>query len=147
MNLNRLKDYQSERRNYHAKQQTTGLSALKFGTCSIREVYHSIKNQLGIDHPLIKQPYWRDFFTYIALHFPYVFGKAFHQKYDKIIWDDNKTAFKIWCNGITGFPIVDAGMRQLNKTGFMPNRLRMIIASFLTKDLHIDWRCGKKYFA
>jgi deoxyribodipyrimidine photo-lyase len=148
MDLNRFKDYQSERRNYPAKQQTTGLSAhIKFGTCSIREVYHSIKNQLGIDHLLIKQLYWRDFFTYIAHHFPYIFGKAFHQKYDRIKWDDNKTAFKIWCNGITGFPIVDAGMRQLNKTGFMPNRLRMIVASFLTKDLHIDWRCGEKYFA
>ena len=148
MNLNRFKDYQSERRYYPAKQQTTGLSAhIKFGTCSIREVYHSIKNQLGIDHLLIKQLYWRDFFTYIAHHFPYVFGKAFHQKYDKIKWDNNKTAFKIWCNGLTGFPIVDAGMRQLNKTGFMPNRLRMIVASFLTKDLHIDWRYGEKYFA
>ena len=148
MNLNRFKDYQSEKRYYPAKQQTTGLSAhIKFGTCSIREVYHSIKNQLGIDHLLIKQLYWRDFFTYIAHHFPYVFGKSFHQKYDKIKWDNNKTAFKIWCNGITGFPIVDAGMRQLNKTGFMPNRLRMIVASFLTKDLHIDWRYGEKYFA
>jgi deoxyribodipyrimidine photo-lyase len=148
MNLNRFKDYQLEKRYYPAKQQTTGLSAhIKFGTCSIREVYHSIKNQLGIDHLLIKQLYWRDFFTYIAHHFPYVFGKAFHQKYDKIKWDNNKTAFKIWCNGLTGFPIVDAGMRQLNKTGFMPNRLRMIVASFLTKDLHIDWRYGEKYFA
>jgi deoxyribodipyrimidine photo-lyase len=147
MNLNRFKDYPSER-DYPAKQQTTGLSAhIKFGTCSIREVYHSIKNQLGIDHLLIKQLYWRDFFTYIAHHFPYIFGKAFHQKYDKIKWDNNKTAFKIWCDGITGFPIVDAGMRQLNKTGFMSNRLRMIVASFLTKDLHIDWRCGEKYFA
>jgi deoxyribodipyrimidine photo-lyase len=148
MNLNRFKDYQSEKRYYPAKQQTTGLSAhIKFGTCSIREVYHSIKNQLGMDHLLIKQLYWRDFFTYIAHHFPYVFGKAFHQKYDKIKWDNNKAAFKLWCNGLTGFPIVDAGMRQLNKTGFMPNRLRMIVASFLTKDLHIDWRYGEKYFA
>lgn len=127
---------------------TSNLSAhLKFGTCSIREIYHNIFNELGIEHPLIRQLYWRDFFIYIAYHFPYVFKHAFQKKYDKLKWENNKYKFQAWCDGNTGFPIIDAGMRQLNETGFMHNRIRMIVASFLTKDLHIDWRWGEKYFA
>ena len=91
--------------------------------------------------------YWRDFFTHIAFHFPHVFGTAFHEKFQKIIWPFNQKKFTAWCEGETGFPIVDAGMRELNATGYMHNRVRMIVGSFLTKDLHIDWRLGEKYFA
>jgi deoxyribodipyrimidine photo-lyase len=127
---------------------TTHLSAHnKFGTVSIREVYHVIANNLGKEHPLIRQLYWRDFFTHIAYHSPFVFGSAYHKKYNNLSWRNTKKEFAAWCEGKTGFPIVDAGMRQLNKTGFMHNRVRMITASFLVKDLHIDWQWGEQYFA
>lgn len=127
---------------------TTLLSAHhKFGTVSIRETYLALKEQLGPQHPLIRQLYWRDFFTYVAYNAPFVFGNAFKEKYNNIVWENDKKKFKAWCEGKTGFPIVDAGMRQLNKTGFMHNRVRMIVGSFLVKDLHIDWRWGEKYFA
>jgi deoxyribodipyrimidine photo-lyase len=128
--------------------KTTHLSAHnKFGTVSIREVFHKIARELGPEHQLIREIYWRDFFTYIGYHFPHVFGKSFHQQFDQIKWNNKDEIFEKWTNGQTGFPIVDAGMRELNKTGFMHNRVRMIVASFLTKDLHIDWRKGEKYFA
>lgn len=127
---------------------TTHLSAhLKFGTISVREAYAAIVKKLGKSHPLLRQLYWRDFFTYVAYHSPFVFGHAFHEKYDKLKWSYSKKRFEAWCMGQTGFPIVDAGMRELNSTGFMHNRVRMIVASFLTKDLHIDWKWGEKYFA
>ncbi len=127
---------------------TTHLSAhLKFGTLSIREVYHTFIKELGYEHPLIRQLYWRDFFYHVAYHSPFVFGHAFQKKYDSLAWKNNEDDFRKWCDGLTGFPIVDAGMRELNKTGFMHNRVRMIVASFLTKDLHIDWRWGERYFA
>ena len=146
-NLEKYANYELDS-DYPAKRATTGLAAHnKFGTCSIREVYFAIKDKLGVDHPLIRQLYWRDFFTYVAYHFPHVFGKSFYQKYDKIKWSNDLEKFKAWCEGRTGFPIVDAGMRELNTTGYMNNRLRMIVASFLVKDLHIDWRWGEKYFA
>jgi deoxyribodipyrimidine photo-lyase len=126
---------------------TTHLSAhLKFGTVSPQQVIHSIKEHKA-DTTLIRQLYWRDFYTHIAFHFPHVFGKAFNQNYQKVSWSHNKKAFEQWCNGQTGFPIVDAGMRQLNTTGYMHNRVRMIVCSFLTKNLHIDWQWGEKYFA
>lgn len=127
---------------------TTKLSAhLKFGTVSVREVYNAIAKQLGKQHELIRQLYWRDFFTQIVFFFPHVFGSAFHAKYNKISWSKNKKEFERWCSGTTGFPIVDAGMRELQATGFMHNRVRMIAASFLIKDLHIDWQQGEHYFA
>lgn len=130
--------------------QTTLLSAhLKFGTISVREAYHQFFDTLGhtaIDG-LMKQLYWRDFWYHIAYFWPEVFGHAFQEQYEHIDWNNNSTLFHRWCEGNTGFPIVDAGMRQLNKTGFMHNRVRMIVASFLTKDLHIDWRKGEHYFA
>jgi deoxyribodipyrimidine photo-lyase len=145
--IDSCKDYPREK-DYPAKEQTTGLSAHnKFGTCSIREVYHTIKEKLGNDTPLLKQLYWRDFFTYIAHHYPHVFRHPFQRKYTKMKWKNDTNRFKLWCNGKTGFPIVDAGMRQLNTTGFMHNRVRLIVASFLTKDLHIDWKWGERYFA
>ena len=87
------------------------------------------------------------FFSYILFHFPHAQKTSFRQKFQKIPWSKSEEYFKKWSEGKTGFPIVDAGMRQLNETGFMHNRVRMIVASFLTKDLHIDWRLGEKYFA
>jgi len=128
--------------------ETTGLSAHhKFGTVSIREVYHSIVRILGPDSLLLKQLYWRDFFTHLAFHYPHVFNGAFNPAYDHLTWNTDEQSFAAWCNGMTGFPIVDAGMHQLNWTGFMHNRVRMIVASFLIKDMHISWELGERYFA
>lgn len=134
---------------------TTLLSAyLKFGCISIRETYYAIKDTYGLKCDLIKQLYWKDFYANITYHYPYVLqgmikneNKSFNDKFDNIKWLFDQNKFDRWCKGKTGFPIVDAGMRQLNETGFMHNRLRMITASFLIKDLHIDWRKGEKYFA
>ncbi len=127
---------------------TTHLSAhLKFGTLSARTVYYALSKALGKAHPLIRQLYWRDFFTQVAYYSPFVFGQAFHAKYNALAWSKNEKHFDAWCTGNTGFPIVDAGMRELTTTGFMHNRVRMIVASFLTKDLHIDWRKGEEFFA
>ncbi|NOT85848.1 MAG: deoxyribodipyrimidine photo-lyase [Methylococcaceae bacterium] len=135
-------------RDFPALNATTRLSAhLKFGTCSVREIYYAIFTQLGSEHPLLRQLYWRDFFTHIAYHFPEVFGRAFLAKFAHLPWDNDLTYFQAWTEGKTGFPIVDAGMRELNVTGFMHNRVRMIVASFLVKDLHISWRWGERYFA
>ncbi|MHA2357606.1 MAG: cryptochrome/photolyase family protein, partial [Candidatus Heimdallarchaeaceae archaeon] len=135
-NLKKYRNYEYER-DFPILNKTTHLSAyLKFGTCSVREVYHQIITQLGSDHPLIRQLYWRDFFTQVGYFFPRVYRKSFRKKYDKIKWIENEKIFQAWCDGKTGFPIVDAGMRELNKTGYMHNRVRMIVASFLTKDLH-----------
>ena len=127
---------------------TSHLSAhLKFGTISPREAYYAIIEHLGRKHPLVRQLYWRDFFTHIGYHKPKVFGHPYHEKYSHLTWNNDKKLFKAWCEGKTGFPIVDAGMRELHTTGFMHNRVRMIVASFLVKDLHINWLWGEKYFA
>ncbi len=145
--LSRFSAYELER-NYPSQDATTHLSAhLKFTTVSAREVYHATQKTLGSHHPLARSLYWRDFFSSIALHFPYVFKGAFHAKFNHLAWEKNPTHFKHWCEGTTGFPIVDAGMRELNATGFMHNRARMIVGSFLVKDLHINWQMGEKYFA
>ena len=126
---------------------------LKFGICSIREVYSTIQKELGFNHPLLRQLYWRDFYGYIGFHFPFVFTSPFQGRYRRksktnvIQWKNDPKEFELWCNGKTGFPIVDAGMRELNETGYMHNRVRLITASFLVKDLHIDWRYGERYFA
>jgi deoxyribodipyrimidine photo-lyase len=135
-------------RDLPGKYGTTRLSPyLKVGLCSIREAYAAIKKQLGGDHPLIRQLYWRDFYTHIAYHFPHVFTKAFKPRFEQINWNYDKGLFQTWCEGRTGFPIVDAGIRELVASGWMHNRVRMIVASFLTKDLHIDWRWGERFFA
>lgn len=111
---------------------TTNLSAyLKFGCISVREVYYAIAKKLGPCHPLLRQLYWRDFFTHVAYNSPFVFGQPFHEKFARLKWSASQKMFKAWCDGKTGFPIVDAGMRQLNETGFMHNRVRMIVGSFL----------------
>jgi deoxyribodipyrimidine photo-lyase len=135
-------------RNFPAIKGTSLLSAhLKFGTLSIRETYHKIKAEFSEESTLINELFWRDFFTHIVFHFPHVFGQPFNNKYCRIAWINNEEKFKQWYNGQTGFPIVDAGMRELVTTGYMHNRVRMIVASFLTKDLHIDWRWGERFFA
>lgn len=145
-NIDEFKNYQKTRDFPFLK--TTGLSAHnKFGTISIRKIFQTIESNLGSSHMLLKQLYWRDFFTHIAYHFPHVFGNSFHEKFQNIPWSYDKENLETWCNGLTGFPIVDAGIRQLNTTGWMHNRVRMIAASFLTKNLHIDWQLGEKYFA
>jgi deoxyribodipyrimidine photo-lyase len=135
-------------RDFPFQDATTHLSAhLKFTTCSPREIYYAAVSHFGKKADLVRSLYWRDFFTSIAWHFPHVFKGAFRAKFNKISWSYDKKAFKRWCDGKTGCPIVDAGMREMNQTGFMHNRVRMIAASFLVKDLHIDWRWGEKYFA
>jgi len=125
-------------------KQTTQLSAfIKFGCVSIREVYKTLRSKTDI----IRQLIWRDFYANILYSFPRVLGHTLKPNYDKIHWHHNKTWFEKWCKGETGFPIVDAGMRQLNATGYMHNRARLIVASFLVKNLLIDWREGEEYFA
>jgi deoxyribodipyrimidine photo-lyase len=146
-NIHKFKDYNTHRDflNYN----TTHLSAyLHFTTVSIREVYYNIIKKLSIDNNLINELHWRDFYTNITFYFPHVLkGSSFKLYYDKIKWSNDIDKFNLWCNGLTGFPIVDAAMNQLNITGYMHNRCRMIVASFLCKDLLIDWRWGEKYFA
>lgn len=146
-NINQFNDYKKTR-DYPYLDKTTRLSAhIRFGTISIREVYHSIKNNLKEDHILIGEIYWREFFTHVLHYYPNSKFKTFKKKFEKIQWSQNRQNYLRWCKGETGFPIVDAGMRQLNETGFMHNRVRMIVASFLTKDLHINWKWGERYFA
>ena len=137
-----------ELRDVPAAQQTTDLSAhLRFGTCSIREAYKTMDSTPQSGNALKRQLYWRDFYTQIAFNFPHVYKKAFKPKYDYVPWDENAAKLQQWKEGRTGFPVVDAGMRQLRETGQMHNRVRMIVASFLTKNLHIDWRQGEEHFA
>lgn len=145
--IEKFKNYK-ENRDFPYLDSTTKLSPhIKFGNCSIREIYYKILDHFGNSHPLIRQLYWRDFFTHIGYHFPHVFKNPFKVKFQKVKWIYNQDKFLAWCNGMTGFPIVDAGMRQLNSTGNMHNRVRMITASFLVKDLHINWMQGERYFA
>ena len=142
-----LKNYDTDR-NLPAKVGTTYLSAHhKFGTLSIRETYQHVAEVFNRHHTLITELYWRDFFTHIGFNFPHVFDGAFHKKYDAISWRVNEKKLQAWRNGETGFPIIDAGMRQLNQTGFLHNRVRMIVASFICKDLHQNWQLGEQYFA
>ncbi len=134
-----------EQRDIPSIQGTSRLSVhLRFGTISIRELADEAG---GLNETFLNELIWRDFYHMILWHFPRVVGNAFKPEYDKIKWRNNEKEFDAWCNGQTGYPIVDAGMRELNKTGFMHNRVRMIVASFLTKHLLIDWRWGEAYFA
>ncbi len=132
-------------RDFPALQRTTQLGiALRFGTISIRKcVAFALKSNQTWLNELI----WREFFMQILYHFPKVVSQSFKAKYDSIKWRNDETEFELWCVGKTGYPIVDAGMRQLNETGYMHNRVRMITASFLCKHLLIDWRWGEVYFA
>ncbi|MGK0297481.1 MAG: deoxyribodipyrimidine photo-lyase [Gammaproteobacteria bacterium] len=117
---------------------------LRFGTISIRTV---ISIALDMNETWLNQLIWREFFIQILSHFPRTASKSFREKYDAIPWRNNKKEFNKWCDGKTGFPIVDAGMRQLKETGYMHNRVRMITANFLSKLLLVDWRWGEKWFA
>lgn len=118
-----------------------------WGTVSIREIFFKAASVLGLHSVFIDELYWRDFWFHIASHFPHVFTNSFTKKYDNLSWSSHEAHLQAWKSGQTGFPIVDAGMRELNQTGFMHNRVRMITASFLTKDLHISWKQGEAHFA
>ncbi|WP_434979026.1 cryptochrome/photolyase family protein [Daejeonia sp. YH14] len=132
-------------RDYPAMQRTTQLGiALRFGTISVRQC---VAFALEHNQTWLNELIWREFFMQILYHFPKVVTESFKPKYDFIEWRNNEQEFKLWCEGKTGYPIVDAGMRQLNETGYMHNRVRMIVASFLCKHLLIDWRWGETYFA
>ncbi|NML37074.1 deoxyribodipyrimidine photo-lyase [Chitinophaga sp. G-6-1-13] len=132
-------------RDIPAIQGTSRLGVhLRFGTISIREL---VKKALDDNDTYLKELIWREFFQMILWHFPEVQHASFKKEYDRIPWRNNEKEFERWCQGQTGYPIVDAGMRELNATGFMHNRVRMITASFLTKHLLIDWRWGEAYFA
>lgn len=134
-----------ENRNFPAIDGTTLIGAhLRFGTISIREC---VRFALDKNMIWLNQLIWRDFFIQVLWHFPRVVNSSFREKFDRIEWINNEGDFERWRNGTTGVPIVDAGMRQLNQTGYMHNRVRMIVASFLTKHLLIDWRWGEAYFA
>ena len=141
--LERLENYQLER-NIPSLDQTSHLSPhLRFGTVSIRDIVGKF-----IHHEIfLSELIWREFFMQILYHFPRVVDSNFKSKYDNVQWRNNKNEFEKWKNGTTGFPLVDAGMRQLNETGRMHNRVRMITAGFLCKHLLIDWRWGEAYFA
>ncbi len=139
-----LRDY-AKTRNYPALHGTSRLSCyLRFGTVSIRRL---VSKALPLSETWLNELIWRDFYMMILWHFPHAAEKAFKKEYEHIAWINNEAQFKTWCEGRTGFPIVDAGMRELNATGFMHNRVRMIVSSFLVKDLLIDWRWGEAYFA
>lgn len=137
---------------YGAKRDFPGLGAtshvgfyLRFGIISIRNL---VKKALrSHDDTYLKELIWREFFMQVMWHFPYSATRSFHEKYDYIPWRNNVDEFEKWKHGQTGYPLVDAGMRELNTTGYMHNRVRMIVASFLCKHLLIDWRWGEKYFA
>ena len=143
-NLNAVSDYDLNR-NFPAKNGTSYLSPhLRFGTVSIRKMVTFAVQRNAV---FLSELIWREFFMQILYHFPKVVTNNFKAKYDNIKWRDNKADFKRWCDGTTGYPLVDAGMRQLNETGYMHNRVRMVTASFLCKHLLIDWRWGEAYFA
>lgn len=145
-NIKKFSDYNTSRD--YVDRDTTHLSAyLKFGVVSIREAYTSFKNGLGNSNKLLTQLYWRDFYMNICHHFPHVIGNSMREKYNGIKWDGKESWFKAWASGNTGIPIIDAGMRQMNKTGWMHGRARMIVSNYLIKVLHIDWKRGEKYFA
>ena len=146
--IKKIEKYE-ENRNYPAIHATSFLSVhLRFGTVSIRDLYRlAISSQSRGGETWLNELIWRDFYFNIIHHFPFVVEKSFRPAYQNLKFENDKDYFRAWCRGQTGYPIVDAGMRQLNITGFMHNRLRMITASFLVKDLQIDWRWGERYFA
>jgi deoxyribodipyrimidine photo-lyase len=138
-------------RHYHQTRDIPGIKGttrlslhLRFGTVSIRAL---VKRAMELNETWLNELIWRDFYMMILHHFPHSAKDSFKPQYDRIHWRNNETEFTAWCEGRTGFPIVDAGMRELNETGFMHNRVRMIVSSFLVKDLLIDWRWGEAYFA
>lgn len=132
-------------RNFPAQNGTSRLGIhLRFGTISVRKL---ALEAVELNKTYLNELIWREFYMMILYHNPAVVDKAFKSQYDQIPWRNNEEEFEKWCEGKTGYPIVDAGMRELNQTGYMHNRVRMIVASFLTKHLLIDWRWGEAYFA
>ncbi|MEQ9231216.1 MAG: deoxyribodipyrimidine photo-lyase [Cyclobacteriaceae bacterium] len=143
-NLEAMTGYE-DKRDIPAMEATSYLSPhLRFGTVSVRKLAKeaSQRNQVFLSELI-----WREFFMQILYHFPKVVDQSFKSQYDHIEWEKNENHFKKWCDGKTGYPMVDAGMRELNETGYMHNRVRMVVASFLTKHLLLDWRWGEAYFA
>lgn len=139
-----IKNYY-EKRNFPAQDGTTRLGVhLRHGTISIR---HAVRVGSKLSESWLNELIWREFYMMILAYFPHVVNGSFKKEYDKIPWRNDPEQFEKWCEGKTGYPIVDAGIRELNKTGYMHNRVRMIVASFLTKHLLIDWRWGEQYFA
>lgn len=142
--LSKAERYEKDR-DYPFKEGGTYLGPhLRFGTISIRRLVEEVKNRSDI---LLSELIWREFFMQILFHYPHVVHENFKSKYNGIVWRNNKEDFEKWCKGMTGYPLVDAGMRELNSTGYMHNRVRMITAGFLCKHLLIDWRWGEAYFA
>jgi deoxyribodipyrimidine photo-lyase len=145
----KFKDYERTRDAIADPEGTTKLSAyLKYGCVSVREVYHAALRAHGVTHALIRELFWRAFYDQVAWHFPHTLqGSSLRLKYDRIKWVNDRAHLDAWRTGRTGFPIVDAGIRQMLATGYMHNRVRMIVASFLVKDLLCDWRLGERFFA
>jgi deoxyribodipyrimidine photo-lyase len=142
----KLIDNYEATRNFPSLNNTSRLGAhLRFGTVSIRKLVKQAS--LRLNNTFLKELIWREFFMQILWHFPHTQQQSFKSKYDRIIWRNNPNEFEKWCKGETGYPLVDAGMRELNETGFMHNRVRMLVGSFLCKHLLIDWRWGEAYFA
>jgi deoxyribodipyrimidine photo-lyase len=140
-----IADYKAKR-DYPAIHSTSRIGLhLRFGTVSIRELVRKANSYA--EKTWLNELIWREFYMMILHHFPQTINHAFKPEYDRIKWINDEKQFKAWCDGETGYPLVDAGMRELNATGFMHNRVRMVTASFLSKDLLIDWRWGERYFA
>ena len=144
LNAQAIQNYHLHR-DFPAIEGTTRMSLhLRFGTVSTREL---VLYGLTSNEKWLNELIWREFYQMIIYHFPDTVDHAFKPAYDFIEWNNNEEEFQLWCEGKTGYPLVDAGMRELNETGFMHNRVRMVVASFLTKHLLIDWRWGERYFA
>lgn len=145
-NFEKKMETYAQKRDHPAADATTKLGVhLRFGTVSIRAVARKAMEKKA--HKWLSELVWREFYMMILWHFPHTTTKAFKPAYDQIEWRNNEAEFKAWCKGETGYPLVDAGMKQLNAIGFMHNRVRMVVASFLCKHLLIDWRWGEAYFA
>jgi len=152
-NIGKFKNYSKERDTLTYK--TTFLGAhMHFMTVSIREVYYHTIRVMDKHSGLVSEYYWRDFYVNVTYNFPHVLkgqisgkNQSYKKEYDNIKWSSNKKWFEAWCEGTTGFPVIDAAMKQMNETGYMHNRMRMATVSFLIKDMHIDWRDGEKFFA
>jgi len=150
-----VQDYKNTRNTPHGITTSRLGQDLRHGTISIRELYGKVEHILNSTTSssvresagtFINELAWREFYMQILVHYPHVYDQPFNEKYKGLWWSEAEVAFERWCQGKTGFPIVDAGIRELRATGFMHNRLRMIVAMFLTKDLHIHWRRGEAFF-
>tara|TARA_B100000886_G_scaffold340552_1_gene311162 strand:+ start:682 stop:2070 length:1389 start_codon:yes stop_codon:yes gene_type:complete len=148
LRLKKVNNNEWEENHNILSKSTSYLSAyIKYGCLSIREVFHYMKKKYNIHSGFIRQLIWRDFYAHILFAHPYVLNNALKKNYNHLKWINNKNHFKKWCNGETGYPIVDACMKCLNEIGYLHNRGRLIVASFLVKTLLCDWRWGEKYFA